>query len=151
VVGGLEDEVVVLVKKGRLPRWASTPALSTDYSTESVEDRPKSYAFWCLFPLGAPNAGADGVIPAGHYYVALDDDVRIENVGNAAQWRRVDLAEELAEVVVVRANYERMARGTEVPEAAGRDLAYCVDLLDEAFLAAQLQPGLRPWLYNYNN
>jgi hypothetical protein len=132
-------DTVYVLYKSPVPRWTTTRVIDvTTYAAAAL-------VWW------------EGVIvttypPDGHVYLNINPSgfSTSEDITDTGTWAKVTLPQSLEDIIVKKANYERLRLGTNMPENAGRERAELVAAVDAAFLAAAQVVSNKPWLYNQN-
>jgi hypothetical protein len=122
---GVPGEVVLLFARRPLPVWTVR----------------------CLTPNDALRAG-DVRRCGDEVYRALVDDPA-GDVTDASFWEPARLPVGLMEVVIRRANYERLRGDVQLTVASGPEGAEADERLEMLRISAEETPGDQPWLYNH--
>jgi hypothetical protein len=134
VENGTSGDTVYLIYRLRIPKW--TAVLASDFgSTVSLDTR-----------LWNKECGDDG---DGHVYRALAASVSPDDFTVTANWLPVTLPETLLEPITAKAlAIKARADGQFDIATAWEDQAE--RWMETRAVAAEQQPGEKPWLYNQN-
>lgn len=134
VENGTTGTTVHVIYRLRIPKWTAVIA-SGFVSTVSLDTR--------LWNKECNNEGD------GHVYRALAADVSPDDFTDTANWLPVTLPETLLEPVTAKALASKARADAQFDVAAQWD-AEAQDWMETRALAAEQQPGEKPWLYNQN-
>ena len=124
---GTSAATVYVIYKSIPPQW-----------TVDAPDLSRNYAI------------GDRVLSNGRVYRAIIADASAADLTDTTTWVEVTLPQSLQRIVTLKANFERLRLGANLPAAASREDAELERALDLAWIASENQPGNKPWLHNQN-
>jgi hypothetical protein len=139
--GSSGDSVFVFYRR-ELPIW-----------TTVLFDTTKLYAINEIAWVKEDPDGISYVGTAGHVYknvtgqVADGSDLEVDR---PHFFRPITLPDSLQEIVLRKANLDRLRSDAQLVRAAQFEQQLLTEALESAQIAAEQNPGDKPWLYNYN-
>jgi hypothetical protein len=137
VRGGVAGTTVYVIYKKPVPVWTVERLQELIYNTGNL--------VWLEQPITSP-----GDSPTGEVYKAQQMGSDWTDIFDTAIWQPVSLDDTLEEIVLRKANAERMRADNQLATSARAEYEMLGEALDAALLGSEEGPMTKPWLYNWN-